>query len=85
MSNYDKFYKHYDAVMGDPKQKAAFLQSLIDKWNPKATTLMELACGTGAVRNILLIISMSPDWIFQKECSQSPKSACRRLLSSGRT
>lgn len=49
MSNYDKFYKHYDAVMGDPKQKAAFLKSLIDKWNPKATKLMELACGTGAV------------------------------------
>jgi cyclopropane fatty-acyl-phospholipid synthase-like methyltransferase len=49
MSNYDKFYKHYDAVMGDPKQKAVFLKSLIDKWHPKATTLMELACGTGAV------------------------------------
>lgn len=49
MSNYDKFYKHYDAVMGAPKQKAAFLKSLIAKWNPKATTLLELACGTGAV------------------------------------
>ena len=49
MSNYDKFYKHYDAVMGDPKRKAAFLKSLIGKWNPKAKTLLELACGTGAV------------------------------------
>ena len=49
MANYDKFYKHYDAVMGDPKQKAVFLTSLIKKWNPKATTLLELACGTGAI------------------------------------
>jgi SAM-dependent methyltransferase len=49
MSNYDKFCKHYDAVMGDPKQKAVFLKSLIKKRNPTATTLLELACGTGAV------------------------------------
>lgn len=49
MSNYDKFCKHYDAVMNDPKQKALFLKSLIKKRNPSATTLLELACGTGAV------------------------------------
>lgn len=49
MSNYDKFCKHYDAVMGDPKQKALFLKSLIKERNPSATTLLELACGTGAV------------------------------------
>lgn len=49
MSNYDKFCKHYDAVMGDPKQKAVFLKSLIQKRNPTAATLLELACGTGAV------------------------------------
>src|SRR5436305_11533726 len=49
MANYDKFYKHYDAVMDDPIQKAVFLTSLIKKWNPKATTLLELACGTGAI------------------------------------
>lgn len=47
--NYDKFCKHYDAVMGDPREKAAFLKSLIRKWNSQATTLLELACGTGAV------------------------------------
>jgi SAM-dependent methyltransferase len=49
MSNYDKFCKHHDAVMGDPKQKALFLKSLIKKRNPSATTLLEIACGTGAV------------------------------------
>jgi superfamily I DNA/RNA helicase len=35
--------------MPDPKQKAVFLKSLIKKRNPSATTLLELACGTGAV------------------------------------
>lgn len=49
MSNYDKFCKHYDAIMRDPKQKAVFLKSLIKKRSPTATTLLELACGTGAV------------------------------------
>jgi SAM-dependent methyltransferase len=49
VSNYDKFCKHYDAVMGDQKQKAVFLKSLIKKRNPTAATLLELACGTGAV------------------------------------
>jgi SAM-dependent methyltransferase len=49
MPNYDRFSKHYDAVMGDPKEKAIFLKSLIKKWNPKAMTVLELACGTGAV------------------------------------
>jgi SAM-dependent methyltransferase len=49
MSDYDRFCKHYDAVMRDPKQKAVFLKSLIKKRNPSATTLLELACGTGAV------------------------------------
>jgi SAM-dependent methyltransferase len=49
MSDYDKFCKHYDAVMRNPKQKAVFLKSLIKKRNPSAATLLELACGTGAV------------------------------------
>ena len=49
MSDYDRFCKRYDAVMRDPKQKAVFLKSLIKKRNPSGTTLLELACGTGAV------------------------------------
>lgn len=49
MNNYDKFYKHYDAVTGDQRQKAAFLESLIRRQHPRARTLLELACGTGAV------------------------------------
>jgi SAM-dependent methyltransferase len=35
--------------MGDPKQKATFLQGLIKSQTPRAETLLELACGTGAV------------------------------------
>ncbi len=49
MANYDQFYKHYDLIMGDPKKKADFLKSLIKKYNPKAKSVLELACGTGAV------------------------------------
>ena len=49
MSNYDQFCRHYDAVMGDPKDKAEFFKSLIKKRNPSAKTVLELACGTGAL------------------------------------
>lgn len=39
--------------MGDQKQRAAFLESLIRSQHPKATTLLELGCGTGSVLRYL--------------------------------
>jgi len=49
MTNYDLFAKHYDEVMGDRSDDAAELQKLISKHNPRAKTILELACGTGSV------------------------------------
>ena len=47
--SYEKFGKFYDAVMGDRADSAAFIHGLIQKHKPEAKTLLELACGTGAV------------------------------------
>src|SRR5215471_2483290 len=46
---YQKFGSFYDAVMGDRAESAAFVHRLIQKHKPDAKTLLELACGTGAV------------------------------------
>ena len=49
MGLYEKFGRFYDAVMGDRAESAAFIHSLIQKHKAGAKTLLELACGTGAV------------------------------------
>ena len=49
MTNYDLFSKHYDETMGNRSENAAELQKLINKYHPRAKTILELACGTGSV------------------------------------
>jgi len=49
MEQYGKFGRFYDAVMGSRAESAAFIQNLIKRHKPEAKTLLELACGTGAV------------------------------------
>src|SRR6266542_5805688 len=49
MEQYGKFGKFYDAVMGSRAGSAAFIHNLIWLHKPEAKTLLELACGTGAV------------------------------------
>ena len=49
MESYTKFGQFYDAVMGDNTRAATFVRSLITQHKPEARTLLELACGTGAV------------------------------------
>jgi len=49
MEQYGKFGRFYDAVMGSRADSAAFIHSLIRRHKPDAKTLLELACGTGAV------------------------------------
>jgi SAM-dependent methyltransferase len=49
MGQYKKFGRFYDAVMGSRAESAAFIHRLIQKHKPEAKTLLELACGTGAV------------------------------------
>lgn len=49
MESYDKFGKFYDAVMGDRAKVALYLRKLISQHKPDAQTILELACGTGAI------------------------------------
>jgi len=49
MEQYGKFGRFYDAVMGNRAESAAFIHNLIRRHKPEAKTLLELACGTGAV------------------------------------
>jgi len=49
MGLYEKFGRFYDAVMGDRAESAALIHQLIRNHKPGAKTLLELACGTGAV------------------------------------
>jgi SAM-dependent methyltransferase len=49
VDTYDVFAPFYDAVQGDRAEHAAYVQSLIDKHHSEATTVLELACGTGSI------------------------------------
>jgi SAM-dependent methyltransferase len=53
MAAYGKLDRFYDAAMGDRTETAAYIRRLIRRYNPKARTLLELACGTGAILKIL--------------------------------
>jgi SAM-dependent methyltransferase len=45
--------RFYDAAMGDRTEMASYIRQLIRQHKPKARTLLELACGTGAILQIL--------------------------------
>ncbi len=49
MTSYDVFATFYDQVMGDRGREADYVESLISKHHPEARTVLELACGTGAI------------------------------------
>lgn len=49
MQSYDVFAPFYDAVQGDRADHSTYIRSLIEQHHPGAKTLLELACGTGAV------------------------------------
>lgn len=51
--NYSKFAKYYDSLMGEPKEKVALINSWIKNHNPKATSVLEIACGTGAILKLM--------------------------------
>jgi SAM-dependent methyltransferase len=51
--NHEKLARFYDAAMGDRMEMATFVHRLIRQHKPKARTLLELACGTGAILKIL--------------------------------
>lgn len=49
MTGYEVFAPFYDRVMGDRGREGAFLHELIQRHRPGAATVLELACGTGAI------------------------------------
>jgi SAM-dependent methyltransferase len=50
---YNHFSRFYDLVMGDRSRAARFTCSLIARHKPKTNTVLEIACGTGAILGFL--------------------------------
>jgi SAM-dependent methyltransferase len=53
VESYSKFAKYYDSLMSDPKDKVALINGWIKKYNSKATSVLEIACGTGAILKLM--------------------------------
>lgn len=49
MAQYDTFAQFYDAVNGEPDERIAQILSYVSEFCPRAQTVLELGCGTGAV------------------------------------
>ena len=49
MTGYEAFAPFYDQVMGDRGRQAAYVHTLVQKHRPSAASVLELACGTGAI------------------------------------
>ena len=50
---YEQFSRFYDIVMGDRSIAANFARGLIAQYKPEAKTVLEIACGTGAILGFL--------------------------------
>lgn len=50
---YEVFARFYDQVMGEPTERVSTLRDLIDKHAPDARSILELACGTGSILEVL--------------------------------
>jgi SAM-dependent methyltransferase len=76
MQNQEKLARFYDAAMGDRTEMASYIRGLIRQHKPKAKTLLELACGTGA---ILKILAQSYD-VVGLDLSAQMLAIARRML-----
>ena len=50
---YEQFSRFYDLVMGDRSKAADFIRGLIERHKPETRTVLEIACGTGAILGFL--------------------------------
>jgi SAM-dependent methyltransferase len=50
---YDSFAQHYDSVVGSRSDVAKYLHRLIERYHPKARTVLELGCGSGSMLSLL--------------------------------
>jgi SAM-dependent methyltransferase len=53
MATYDVLASHYDAVTGDPATEALLIKDVIERRHGRVATLLDVACGTGAVTSLL--------------------------------
>jgi SAM-dependent methyltransferase len=49
LATYDVLAPHYDAVTGDGAAEAALITDIVGRRCPQAQTLLDVACGTGAI------------------------------------
>lgn len=49
MPAYERFATFYDEVMDDPEPRAEQVRTWIARYQPEATSLLELGCGTGSL------------------------------------
>src|SRR5262249_21512132 len=49
LTGYSAYAQFYDATQGERTEHAAYIRSLLKKHHPRATTVLELACGTGSI------------------------------------
>jgi SAM-dependent methyltransferase len=53
MADYDVLAPHYDAVTGDSATEAALIREILERRHGGVTTLLDVACGTGAITALL--------------------------------
>lgn len=53
MATYDLFAPHYDAVTGNASTEAEFIDHVVKRAHPRPVTLLEVACGTGGIIQLL--------------------------------
>ena len=49
MAAYEEFARSYDAVNGDPVERSRQILENLARYHPRAESLLELGCGTGAI------------------------------------
>jgi SAM-dependent methyltransferase len=49
VADYDRFARFYDAAMDDPRPRGARVLASIDRYLPRASSVLELGCGTGSI------------------------------------
>jgi len=49
VTGYGVYARFYDATQGDRAEHATYVRSLLKKHQPRAKTVLELACGTGSI------------------------------------
>lgn len=53
VATYDLLAPHYDAVTGDSATEAAFIHGIVEQRRRGATNLLDVACGTGGITELL--------------------------------